>query len=63
MDRVPPETLDQANEIKRSEDRQEAIFDLYPEMDPEELIERRCFADMPQEHIGNRILVKCLQLK
>lgn len=31
--------------------------------DNEEAIERRLPAEIPVEHIGNRILVKCLQLK
>ena len=63
LDRVPIENVDQANEIKRSEDRQQAMFNLYPDSDHEEAVERRIPAEIPIEHIGNRILVKCLQLK
>ncbi|XP_030380516.1 dedicator of cytokinesis protein 6 isoform X2 [Scaptodrosophila lebanonensis] len=63
LDNVPPEQIDQTNETRRQEDRQEALFSLYPEADPEEIIERRLPAELPIEHMGHRILVKCLQLK
>lgn len=42
---------------------QDAIFSLYPFQDEEEIIERRITAEIPSEHMGHRILVKCLQLK
>lgn len=63
MDRVPSEAIDQTNEQRRCEFRQESLFSLYPEGDPEDVIERRLPAEMPLEHIGHKILVKCLQLK
>jgi dedicator of cytokinesis protein 6/7/8 len=65
LDRVQPETIDQANEHRRMEERQEALFNLYPESDGEEFanVERRLPAEIPMEHIGNRFVVKCLQLK
>lgn len=63
LDDVPPEQIDQTNESRRQEDRQEALFSLYPEADPEDVIERRLPAEIPMEHLGHRILVKCLQLR
>ncbi|XP_037960753.1 dedicator of cytokinesis protein 7 [Teleopsis dalmanni] len=63
LDAVPPEQIDQTNDARRQEDRQEAMFALYPEADPEDLIERRLPAEIPMEHIGHRVFVKCLQLR
>ncbi|XP_055593172.1 dedicator of cytokinesis protein 7 [Uranotaenia lowii] len=63
LDRIAPEIIDQSNESKRLEERQDALFSLYPEADPEDAIEKRMPAEMPVEHLGNRIHVKCLQLK
>lgn len=63
LDRVPAESIDQQNEKRRFEDRQEALFGLCLENDPEDVIERRLPAEMPVEHMGHRIIVKCLQLK
>lgn len=63
LDDLPPETIDQSNESRRQVDRQEALFSLYPEGDPEDVIERRLPAEIPMEHIGHRILVKCTQLR
>ncbi|KAH8283104.1 hypothetical protein KR054_012188, partial [Drosophila jambulina] len=63
LDNVPPEQIDQTNEARRQEDRQVALFSLYPESDLEESIERRLLAEIPMEHMGHRIQVKCLQLR
>ncbi|XP_065358004.1 dedicator of cytokinesis protein 7 isoform X2 [Calliphora vicina] len=63
LDDVPPEHIDQTNESKRLEDRQEALFSLYPEAEAEDIIERRLSAELPMEHMGHRIYVKCLQLR
>lgn len=63
LDRVPAETIDQINEKRRADERQESLFTLYPESDSEDYVERRLPAELPEEHIGHRILVKCLQLK
>lgn len=62
LDRTPAESIDQNNEKRRSEDRQESIFTLYQEID-DDIVEKRLPAEMPFEHIGHRFLVKCLQLK
>ena len=63
LDDMPPEQMDQNNESTRQKDRQKALFSLYPEAEPEDVIERRLPAEMPMEHMGHRILVKCLQLR
>ncbi|EDW10995.1 dedicator of cytokinesis protein 6 isoform X2 [Drosophila mojavensis] len=63
LDNVPPDQIDQLNEMRRQEDRQGVFFSLYPEIESEEAIERRLQAELPVEHIGHRILVKCLQLR
>lgn len=63
LDDVPPEQIDQTNELRRQEDRQEALFSLYPEADAEDVIEKRLPAELPVEHMGHRIFVKCLQLR
>ncbi|XP_017855271.1 dedicator of cytokinesis protein 7 [Drosophila busckii] len=63
LDNVPPEQIDQLNREKRKIERQEALFSLYPESDAEEAIERRQLAEIPIEHMGHRIQVKCLQLR
>ncbi|CAB3365687.1 Hypothetical predicted protein [Cloeon dipterum] len=63
LQKNPPETIDSLNEIRRLEDRQSSLFLLYPAQDEEEIVERRIPAEIPSEHLGHRILVKCLQLK
>ncbi|XP_055858913.1 dedicator of cytokinesis protein 7 isoform X2 [Episyrphus balteatus] len=63
LDDLPPESIDQANETRRQDDRQESLFSLYPEADPDDLIERRLPAEKPIEHQGHRIHVKCHQLR
>lgn len=64
LDRVPAETIDQLNDKRRAEDRQDSIFTLTQEItDTDEIIEKRLPAEMPFEHVGHRFLIKCLQLK
>lgn len=63
FDRTAPEQLDQLNEQRRKEQRQEYLFYLYPPTDEASCIERRLPADIPEEHQGHRILVKCLMMK
>lgn len=63
LERTPPDTIDQLNESRRQEDRQESLFSLYNVAETDEPIERRLLAEPPAEHQGHRLLVKCLQLK
>jgi len=58
LERNPPE-----KEGRRQEERHDSLFLLYPPQDEEEIVERRLPADVPTEHMGHRIVVKCLQLK
>lgn len=63
LERTPPEELDRRNAAQRLERRHDALFDLYPHQDEEEIIERRIPAEPPREHLAHRILVRCLALK
>ena len=42
---------------------QDTLFSLYPPQEEEDMIERRSQHEMPVEHLGHRILVKCTQLQ
>ncbi|EDW04302.1 GH11724 [Drosophila grimshawi] len=63
LDNVPSDQIDQLNDARRQDERQSAFFSLYPENETEEVIERRLPAELPVEHMGHRIQIKCLQLK
>ncbi|XP_064604400.1 dedicator of cytokinesis protein 7-like isoform X2 [Liolophura sinensis] len=63
LDRIDPEEIDGMNDKQREQQRQDALFSLFPKQDEEEVVERRLPAGIPMEHFGHRILVKCLQLK
>ncbi|XP_067028614.1 dedicator of cytokinesis protein 7-like isoform X1 [Acropora muricata] len=62
LERTPAEEVDLANEEDRGLFRIHSLFSIYS-VQQEEGIERRVPATIPQEHFGQRILVKCLQLK
>lgn len=55
--------MDATNEKRRSEERQDALFNMCMDVDIEDFVERRQPAEVPIEHQGHRILIKCLQLK
>ncbi|XP_058798618.1 dedicator of cytokinesis protein 7 [Phymastichus coffea] len=64
LDRVCPETIDQVNEQKRSEDRQEALFPLYSLPTPsDDEWQEIMLASEPSEPFSHKIHIKCLQLK
>ncbi|XP_072540382.1 dedicator of cytokinesis protein 7 isoform X16 [Salminus brasiliensis] len=63
LDRVPNEEIDRHNEDQRKANRHRELFALHPVLDEEEPIERHCVPDVPKEHFGQRLLVKCLSLK
>uniref|UniRef100_A0AAR2KFJ5 Dedicator of cytokinesis 7 n=1 Tax=Pygocentrus nattereri TaxID=42514 RepID=A0AAR2KFJ5_PYGNA len=63
LDRVPNEEIDRHNEDQRKANRHRELFALHPALDEEEPIERHCVPDVPKEHFGQRLLVKCLSLK
>ncbi|XP_062854096.1 dedicator of cytokinesis protein 7 isoform X10 [Trichomycterus rosablanca] len=63
LDRVPNEEIDRHNEEQRKASRHRELFALHPALDEEEPIERHCVPEVPKEHFGQRLLVKCLSLK
>ncbi|KAM9528657.1 dedicator of cytokinesis protein 7-like isoform 3-T3 [Salvelinus alpinus] len=63
LDRAPNEEIDRHNEEHRKSNRHRELFALHPALDEEEPIERHCVPDVPKEHFGQRLLVKCLSLK
>nr|XP_046156143.1 dedicator of cytokinesis protein 7 isoform X10 [Oncorhynchus gorbuscha] len=63
LDRAPNEEIDRHNEEQRKSHRHRELFALHPALDEEEPIERHCVPDVPKEHFGQRLLVKCLSLK
>lgn len=67
LEHATPEALDQLNENRRQVDRQDTLFSLCHSSSENENgsdpIERRFIAHPPSEHLGHRILVRCLQLK
>ncbi|RUS71322.1 hypothetical protein EGW08_020919, partial [Elysia chlorotica] len=62
FDRISYDDVDRNNENLRQQCRHDNVFNLYPPQDEEEVIERRINPEVPKEHFGHRILVKCLQL-
>lgn len=62
LERASYDEVDRSNETQRQQNRQDSIFSLYPLVEEEEAIERRTPAELPKEHFGHRILVKCLHL-
>lgn len=64
LERICPEIVDQLNEQKRLEDRQEAFFPLYsPPASLDDEWHEINVALEPSESFSHKILVKCLQLK
>ncbi|XP_030062500.1 dedicator of cytokinesis protein 7 isoform X5 [Microcaecilia unicolor] len=63
LDRTPNEEIDHQNEEQRKSNRHKELFALHPVLDEEEPIERLSVPEVPKEHFGQRLLVKCLTLK
>ncbi|XP_069498125.1 dedicator of cytokinesis protein 7 isoform X8 [Ambystoma mexicanum] len=63
LDRTPNEEIDHTNEEQRKSNRHKELFGLHPVLEEEEPIERLCVPEVPKEHFGQRLLVKCLTLK
>ncbi|XP_041064255.1 dedicator of cytokinesis protein 7 isoform X9 [Carcharodon carcharias] len=63
LDRSPIEEIDQQNEEQRKGNRHKELFALYPAPDEDEPVERHSIPEVPREHFGQRLLVKCLSLK
>ncbi|XP_040270913.1 dedicator of cytokinesis protein 6 isoform X6 [Bufo bufo] len=63
LDRTAPEEIDRINEEQRRENRHHHLLALYPAPDEDEAVERSTIPEVPKEHFGQRILVKCISLK
>ncbi|MBN3305788.1 DOCK7 protein, partial [Amia calva] len=63
LDRSPPEDMDRRNAEQRTEGRHPDLLGLYPAPDEDEAVERCTVPEVPKEHFGQRIMVKCLSLK
>ncbi|XP_036899455.1 dedicator of cytokinesis protein 7 isoform X6 [Sturnira hondurensis] len=63
LDRTPNEEIDRQNDDQRKSNRHKELFALHPSPDEEEPIERLSVPEVPKEHFGQRLLVKCLSLK
>ncbi|XP_041446320.1 dedicator of cytokinesis protein 7 isoform X1 [Xenopus laevis] len=63
LDRTPNEEIDHQNEDQRKSNRHKELFALHPAQDEDEPIERLSVPEVPKEHFGQRLLVKCLSLK
>uniref|UniRef100_A0A7M4EWC3 Dedicator of cytokinesis 7 n=1 Tax=Crocodylus porosus TaxID=8502 RepID=A0A7M4EWC3_CROPO len=63
LDRTPNEEIDHQNDDQRKSNRHKELFALHPAPDEEEPIERLSVPEVPKEHFGQRLLVKCLSLK
>lgn len=65
LEQSAPEAIDQLNESRRQNDRQDALFALCPQstdLEMGEPVEKRLPANIPFEYLGHRVLVKCQQL-
>ncbi|PNJ81455.1 DOCK8 isoform 5 [Pongo abelii] len=63
LQQVSAEDFEKQNEEARRTNRQAELFALYPSVDEEDAVEIRPVPECPKEHLGNRILVKLLNLK
>uniref|UniRef100_A0A8C4WSG1 Dedicator of cytokinesis 6 n=1 Tax=Gopherus evgoodei TaxID=1825980 RepID=A0A8C4WSG1_9SAUR len=63
LEHTAMEELDRSNEELRKENRHPELLALFPAPDEDEAVERCSMPEIPREHFGQRILVKCLSLK
>ncbi|XP_043940533.1 dedicator of cytokinesis protein 6 isoform X3 [Protopterus annectens] len=63
LDRTVVDEMDRKNKEQRKENRHKDIMALFPAPDEDEANERCTIPEVPKEHFGQRILVKCLSLK
>nr|XP_033779445.1 dedicator of cytokinesis protein 6 isoform X3 [Geotrypetes seraphini] len=63
LERAAMEETDRRNKEMRKENRQTEIMSLFPAPDEDEAVERCAAPEIPREHFGQRILVKCISLK
>ncbi|CAM4344958.1 unnamed protein product [Leuciscus chuanchicus] len=63
LERTAPEDMDRRNSENRQHSRHTDLLGLYPAPDEDEAVERCAVPEVPKEHTGQRIMVKCLSLK
>nr|XP_040046228.1 dedicator of cytokinesis protein 7-like isoform X2 [Gasterosteus aculeatus aculeatus] len=63
LERAAAEEMDRRNTEARLQGRHSALLGLYPPPDEDEAVERCSVPEVPKEHCGQRIMVKCLSLK
>uniref|UniRef100_A0A669B5Y8 Dedicator of cytokinesis 8 n=1 Tax=Oreochromis niloticus TaxID=8128 RepID=A0A669B5Y8_ORENI len=57
------EELDRFNQETRQGNRHPELFALYPPPDEDDTVEIRPVPDCPREHIGERVMIRCLSIK
>uniref|UniRef100_A0A672GK90 Dedicator of cytokinesis 6 n=1 Tax=Salarias fasciatus TaxID=181472 RepID=A0A672GK90_SALFA len=63
LERTAAEDMDRRNTEARLQGRHGDLLGLYPPPDEDEAVERCSPPEVPKEHCGQRIMVKCLSLK
>ncbi|XP_066529748.1 dedicator of cytokinesis protein 7-like isoform X4 [Hoplias malabaricus] len=63
LERTATEDMDRRNTENRQQGRHPDLLGLYPAPDEDEAVERCSVPEVPREHTGQRIMVKCLSLK
>ncbi|KAI5607035.1 dedicator of cytokinesis protein 7 isoform X9, partial [Silurus asotus] len=63
LERTAAEDMDHRNTENRQQGRHPDLLGLYPAPDEDEAVERCSVPEVPKEHTGQRIMVKCLSLK
>ncbi|XP_052346964.1 dedicator of cytokinesis protein 7-like isoform X2 [Oncorhynchus keta] len=63
LERTAAEDMDRRNAEARLQGRHSDLLGLFPTPDEDEAVERCSVPEVPKEHCGQRIMVKCLSLK
>uniref|UniRef100_A0A673LEB2 Dedicator of cytokinesis protein 7-like n=1 Tax=Sinocyclocheilus rhinocerous TaxID=307959 RepID=A0A673LEB2_9TELE len=63
LERTAAEDMDCRNAENRQQCRHADLLGLYPAPDEDEAVERCTIPEVPKEHSGQRIMVKCLSLR
>eukprot|EP00112_Aurelia_sp_Birch-Aquarium-sp1_P006977 Seg1762.3 transcript_id=Seg1762.3/GoldUCD/mRNA.D3Y31 product="Dedicator of cytokinesis protein 7" protein_id=Seg1762.3/GoldUCD/D3Y31 len=63
LESIPQEDIDQQNENERKKDRVHQLFSVYIPNEEEESFVKKAPAIIPHEHFGQRILIKCIELR
>uniref|UniRef100_A0A671V0K4 Dedicator of cytokinesis 6 n=1 Tax=Sparus aurata TaxID=8175 RepID=A0A671V0K4_SPAAU len=63
LEHTAAEDMDRRNTEARLQGRHTDLMGLYPPPDEDEAVERCSAIEVPKEHCGQRIMVKCLSLK